>query len=72
MTAIPAARLEIRVWHISGLDNYSIPHPKFVKKRDYAKAHGIDPETVVSHATTGSSASFLGSDCARPTTRERL
>src|ERR1039457_2684215 len=35
-----------------------------VSKSDYAKARGIDPETVVSHATTGSgpSASFLGSD----------
>ena len=34
------------------------------KKSDYAKAHGIDPEEVVTHATTGSgpSASFLGSD----------
>jgi len=36
----------------------------FVKKSDYAAAHGIDVEKVVSHATTGSgpSASFLGSD----------
>jgi kumamolisin len=35
-----------------------------VKKSDYAAAHGISPEAVVSHATTGSgpSASFLGSD----------
>jgi hypothetical protein len=36
----------------------------YVKKSDYAKAQGIDPDKVVSHATTGSgpSASFLGSD----------
>jgi subtilase family serine protease len=36
----------------------------YVKKSDYARAHGIDPDKVVSHATTGSgpSASFLGSD----------
>jgi kumamolisin len=36
----------------------------FVKKSDYAKAHGIEPDQVVKHATTGSgpSASFLGSD----------
>src|ERR1700728_3690734 len=56
--------LPFRLWHVSGLDNYSIPHPMFVKKSDYAKAHGIDPDRVVSHATTGSgpSASFLGSD----------
>jgi subtilase family serine protease len=60
----PTVDLPFRLWHISGLDNYSIPHPMFVKKSDYAKAHGIDPDRVVSHATTGSgpSASFLGSD----------
>ena len=63
-TASPPPDLPFPLWHISGLDNYSIPHPMFVKKSDYAKAHGIDPEAVVSHATTGSgpSASFLGSD----------
>jgi subtilase family serine protease len=60
----PTTDLSFALWHISGLDNYSIPHPLFVKKSDYAKAHGISPESVVSHATTGSgpSASFLGSD----------
>jgi kumamolisin len=60
----PTTDLPFPLWHISGLDNYSIPHPLFVKKSDYAKAHGIDPDAVVPHATTGSgpSASFLGSD----------
>jgi len=60
----PSANLAFPLWHISGLDNYSIPHPMFVKKSDYAKAHGIDPDSVVTHATTGSgpSSSFLGSD----------
>src|ERR1700689_2790756 len=60
----PTTELPFALWHISGLDNYSIPHPMYVKKSDYAKAHGIRPEDVVSHATTGSgpSASFLGSD----------
>jgi subtilase family serine protease len=60
----PTTSLPFLLWHISGLDNYSIPHPMFVKKSDYAKAHGISPDAVVSHATTGSgpSASFLGSD----------
>jgi subtilase family serine protease len=60
----PTASLPFPLWHISGLDNASNPHPMFVKKSDYAKAHGIAPEAVVSHATTGSgpSASFLGSD----------
>ena len=60
----PTVGLPFPIWHISGLDNYSIPHPLVVKKSDYAKAHGIEPEAVVSHATTGTgpSASFLGSD----------
>lgn len=60
----PTTGLAISLWHVSGLDNYSIPHPLFVKKSDYAAAHGISPEAVVSHATTGSgpSASFLASD----------
>ncbi|MGA2845688.1 MAG: S53 family serine peptidase [Candidatus Acidiferrales bacterium] len=60
----PTTSLPFQLWHISGMDNYSIPHPMFVKKSDYAAAHGIDAEKVVSHATTGSgpSASFLGSD----------
>ncbi len=60
----PTVDLPFPLWHISGLDNYSMPHPLYVKKSDYAKAHGIDPDAVVPHATTGSgpSASFLGSD----------
>jgi kumamolisin len=60
----PTVNLPFQLWHITGLDNDSRPHPMYVKKSDYAKAHGIDPNKVVSHATTGSgpSASFLGSD----------
>src|SRR5271157_1153107 len=60
----PTTNLPFALWHISGLDNYSIPHPKLVKRSDYAAAHGIDAEKVVTHATTGSgpSAAFLGSD----------
>src|SRR5271154_353173 len=60
----PTTDLPFALWHVSGLDNFSIPHPMFVKRSDYAKAHGIAAEAVVSHATTGSgpSASFLGSD----------
>jgi len=60
----PTVDLPFALWHISGLDNYSIPHPMYVKKSDYAKAHGIDPDSTIGHATTGSgpSASFLGSD----------
>ena len=60
----PTVDLGFSLWHISGLDNYSIPHPMLARKSDYAQAHGIDAKDVVSHATTGSgpSASFLGSD----------
>ncbi len=60
----PTVDLSVQLWHITGLDNDSKPHPLYVKKSDYAKAHGIAPENVVSHATTGSGpdASFLGSD----------
>ncbi len=60
----PTTSLSFNLWHISGLDNYSIPHPLYVKRSDYAAAHGITPEAVTSQATTGSgpSASFLGSD----------
>jgi subtilase family serine protease len=60
----PTTYLPFSLWHVSGLDNFSLPHPMLVKKSDYAKAHGIETDSVVSHATTGSgpSASFLGSD----------
>jgi kumamolisin len=60
----PTVDLPFQLWHITGLDNDSKPHPLYVKKSDYAKAHGLDPDKVVSHATTGSgpSSSFLGSD----------
>jgi len=50
----PTPDVSVRLWHISGLDNYSIPKPMFVHNSAEAK----------SNATTGSgpSASFLGSD----------
>jgi subtilase family serine protease len=59
----PTVNLPFQLWHVSGMDNYSIPHPKFVRKSDYAKAHGLDPATI-SHASIGSgpAKSFLGSD----------
>ena len=60
----PTVDLPFNLWHVSGLDNFSLPHPMLVRKSDYAAAHGISADAVVSHATTGSgpSASFLGSD----------
>jgi kumamolisin len=50
----PTVDLPFPLWHVSGLDNYSIPHPLY-HRRNLA---------VKSNATTGSgpSASFLGSD----------
>jgi kumamolisin len=50
----PTPSLGFSLWHISGLDNYSIPQPAGLHKKS-----GTEPS-----ATTGSgpSASFLGSD----------
>jgi len=50
----PTVDLPFPLWHISGLDNYSIPHPASLHRN----------LSVKSNATTGSgpSASFLGSD----------
>ena len=60
----PTTDMAVKLWHVSGMDNFSIPQPKYVKRSDYAAAHGISADAVVSHATTGSgpSGSFLGSD----------
>ncbi len=60
----PTADLPFNLWHISGLNNFSVPHPLYSKRSEVAAARGIDAEALVSHATTGSgpSASFLGSD----------
>ncbi len=50
----PSPNLSVRLWHIAGLDNFSLPHPAGLHKR-------VGPQPL---ATTGSgpSASFLGSD----------
>jgi subtilase family serine protease len=60
----PTVDLPFNLWHISGLDNFSIPHPLYAKRSEVAAARGVDAREIVSHATTGSgpSASFLGSD----------
>src|SRR6202522_1898655 len=52
----PTVDLPFQLWHVSGLDNYSIPHPMFKKRTSDTPAHSL--------ATTGScpSASFCGSD----------
>ncbi|MFZ0631880.1 MAG: protease pro-enzyme activation domain-containing protein [Acidobacteriaceae bacterium] len=53
----PSVDLPFQLWHIYGLDNYSIPHPAGL-------THNPDRNAVQSGATVGSgpSASFLGSD----------
>jgi kumamolisin len=60
----PSTELSFNLWHVSGLENFSIPRPRLSRRSEFAAAHGITPEAVVPHATTGSgpSASFLGSD----------
>ena len=71
----PRLDLPFNLWHISGLDNYSMPHPLRMSRDEYAQAHGIDAEKVVSHATTGSGPSARTgltttiSTPARPTSR---
>jgi len=56
----PSVDLPIKLWHVSGLDNYSTPRPLY-QHRD---ATGDGHRTGKPNATTGSgpSASFLGSD----------
>jgi subtilase family serine protease len=60
----PVTDLSFNLWHVSGLDNYSVPHALHQKRSEYAASHGVTPESLVQHATTGSGpgASFLGSD----------
>jgi subtilase family serine protease len=60
----PTTDLSFNLWHVSGIDNYSIPHPMLHKRSEWAAEHGVTPESLVTHATTGSgpSAAFLGSD----------
>lgn len=36
----PSVDLPFSLWHVSGLDNYSTPHARFVKKSDYAARTG--------------------------------
>ena len=61
----PTTNLPFPLWHVTGLDNNSKPHPLYVKKSDYAKAHGISPDAVAKPNDgpgSGPSSSYLGSD----------
>jgi hypothetical protein len=53
----PTLVLAVRLWHVTGLDNYSIPQPALSKR-------SAEQSNSVPNASTGSgpSASFLGSD----------
>ncbi|MGP8252143.1 MAG: protease pro-enzyme activation domain-containing protein [Terracidiphilus sp.] len=53
----PSVSLPFQLWHVAGLDNFSIPHPAGLERRPAGSR-------AKSGATTGSgpSASFLGSD----------
>ena len=50
----PTTDLQVPLWHISGLDNYSLPQPTFMRRNT----------SVKSNTTTGScpSSSYCGSD----------
>lgn len=50
----PTVKLPFSLWHVSGLDNFSIPKPAGLNKRNSA-----NPSATVG---SGPSASFLGSD----------
>jgi subtilase family serine protease len=53
----PSLALSVQLWHISGLDNFSTPHPNY-------SVRSATSDSVHSNATTGScpSESFCGSD----------
>jgi len=58
----PTPDLPVRLWHVAGLDNYSLPRPMLVRKGSGASSNATTGAS--SNATTGSGpdASFLGSD----------
>ena len=60
----PTTTLSFPLWHVSGLDNFSIPQPALLNREQVAKERGIKPEQVSPQAVTGSgpNRSFLGSD----------
>ncbi len=58
----PTVGLPFPLWHVSGLDSFSTPHPAIVRNSERPPARG--PVTTQPSAITGSgpSASYLGSD----------
>jgi subtilase family serine protease len=53
----PTPYLPFPLWHIAGLDNYSLPHPNFVRRAQSELS--TKPNAITG---SGPSASFLGSD----------
>ena len=53
----PTPYLPFPLWHIAGLDNYSLPHPNFVRRAQNELS--TKPNAITG---SGPSASFLGSD----------
>jgi subtilase family serine protease len=60
----PELGLGIPLWHVSGLDNYSVPKPLVEKRSDAAIAMDVDSNSRAARTARGSgqSGSFLGSD----------
>lgn len=60
----PTTTLSVPLWHVSGLDNYSVPKPLYSSRSAIAKEKGITPAEVSPLALSGSGpeTSYLGSD----------
>jgi len=56
----PTLDLAVKLWHISGLDNYSIPHPAMTK-RPAAQSNASPADSFIPTGS-GPSGYFLGSD----------
>jgi len=50
----PTVDLPFRLWHISGLDNYSIPHPEFVRRPEGAVTPADGPGSCPGRQFCGS------------------
>lgn len=54
----PSVNLPFQLWHVTGLDNYSLPHPAFVRK-PAGEVKGVVPPASIGSCPQ---ASFCGSD----------
>jgi kumamolisin len=58
----PSADLRVPLWHISGLDNFSIPHPASLRRAPDADGHPIGSGPTGNATGSGPSGYFIGSD----------